>query len=645
MQRRQSQAVAERQSILDEIFNDYGSIDAIDTDDHNLYVITINGAAQNMTINWLLQLLQKLSADSGGHFRLKKIEDNDSDITLHVSSDNATLNVSADAIDLMRFNAEDQTCRVFRRTDLFDESDSCLTVSEKQRVLLYNIESLHAVERGVLFGHPNVKLYPGQSIMQVCQRENIVTQYFPLHESEALDKLKSRWCFSFNKQPIHDIRNYFGEKIAFYFAFLEFYTNSLLIPSIVGLYQYLFLNDMNIFCAIFYMIWFPIFLKQWKRFSNNLAYRWGTIGDIQLEGPRPTFRGKSMAVDAVTKQLTPIYPIYKTWLREYGVSLPIVLMSLWISFYVMCIYFQLETDLNNFYSNPVGFEKIIVFMPGVIYALVVMVMNNIYRQIATKLNEWENHRTQTSHENHWIIKLVLFEFVNNFMSLFYIGFYLKDIQMLKWQLGTMLLVNQLVDNIQEVLIPLITTYRLNKDFQLSLKKSDVLPRIARINYEKRLPAYEGTYYDFLELYIQFGYVFMFLTIFPLAPIIAFCNNFIEIRSDSIKLCFGFKRPHQRTANGISGSWMKAFEVMAIISVITNCALLTLSPTVHTISDKFNITDFQLTVAFEHLLLGLFLVISYIVPDIPKAVNVSLMQQKYENRKLKIESTLNSRLKR
>lgn len=54
----------------------------------------------------------------------------------------------------------------------------------------------------------------------------------------------------------------------------------------------------------------------------------------------------------------------------------------------------------------------------------------------------------------------------------------------------MLVVNQLVDNIQEVLIPLVKTYRLNRDYELSRKKSDILPTIARINYEKQLPAYE-----------------------------------------------------------------------------------------------------------------------------------------------------------
>jgi anoctamin-10 len=43
----------------------------------------------------------------------------------------------------------------------------------------------------------------------------------------------------------------------------------------------------------------------------------------------------------------------------------------------------------------------------------------------------ENHRTQSQFDRHRVTKLVLFEFVNNFMSLFYIAFYIQDMEMLK----------------------------------------------------------------------------------------------------------------------------------------------------------------------------------------------------------------------
>ena len=147
------------------------------------------------------------------------------------------------------------------------------------------------------------------------------------------------------------------------------------------------------------MLWIPIFLKQWKRKQNGLAFQWGTIGDVLLEGPRPTFRGKHMQTDPITKNLTPVYPIYKTWLREYGVSLPIVLFSLGIAFHVMCLYFRLEEQLIIYYdSNPMRLQKLFVLIPGIIYALIVMIMNHIYRQIATKLNEWgQTHNTFAFH--------------------------------------------------------------------------------------------------------------------------------------------------------------------------------------------------------------------------------------------------------
>ena len=46
-----------------------------------------------------------------------------------------------------------------------------------------------------------------------------------------------------------------------------------------------------------------------------------------------------------------------------------------------------------------------------------------------------------------VLKLVLFEFVNTFLSLFYIAFYLQDIAMLKLQVFTMLIVIQIVNQV------------------------------------------------------------------------------------------------------------------------------------------------------------------------------------------------------
>ena len=54
-----------------------------------------------------------------------------------------------------------------------------------------------------------------------------------------------------------------------------------------------------------------------------------------------------------------------------------------------------------------------------------------------------------------VVKLILFEFVNTFLSLFYIAFYMQDVQMLKSQVQTMLIVLQIVNQLQETILPIV----------------------------------------------------------------------------------------------------------------------------------------------------------------------------------------------
>ena len=65
--------------------------------------------------------------------------------------------------------------------------------------------------------------------------------------------------------------------------------------------------------------------------------------------------------------------------------------------------------------------------------------------------------------------------------------------------------------------------------------------------------YEDTFEDYLEMFIQFGYVTLFSSAFPLAAACAFVNNVIEIRSDAFKLCMTFQRPFGQRVNSI-GTW-------------------------------------------------------------------------------------------
>lgn len=84
----------------------------------------------------------------------------------------------------------------------------------------------------------------------------------------------------------------------------------------------------------------------------------------------------------------------------------------------------------------------------------------------------------------------------------------------------------------------------------------------------------GTLMDYAELAVQFGYITLFVVSFPLAPLLALANNYVEFRSDAFKLLTQMQRPVPRGAEDI-GSWQGVFTTISCIAVVTNSALVRL----------------------------------------------------------------------
>lgn len=119
----------------------------------------------------------------------------------------------------------------------------------------------------------------------------------------------------------------------------------------------------------------------------------------------------------------------------------------------------------------------------------------------------------------------------------------------------MLVINQIADNVLEALIPAAKIYLSKKLRALEKTKKDFTDQQAAVLYQKELETYTDTYYDYLEMFNQFGYSFLFVSVFPLAPLIALVNSCLEIRIDAIKFCFLTKRPFQRSAKAVNNSWI------------------------------------------------------------------------------------------
>ena len=86
-----------------------------------------------------------------------------------------------------------------------------------------------------------------------------------------------------------------------------------------------------------------------------------------------------------------------------------------------------------------------------------------------------------------------------------------------------------------------------------------------------MPKYEE-FDDYLEIIINFGYITLFASAFPLAPIYTLVFHYIEIKQDIWKLYNVYQRPIPFKVNGL-GSWLVVMNIMSIIAVITNIVLI------------------------------------------------------------------------
>ncbi|CAK9053743.1 Anoctamin-8 (Transmembrane protein 16H) [Durusdinium trenchii] len=88
------------------------------------------------------------------------------------------------------------------------------------------------------------------------------------------------------------------------------------------------------------------------------------------------------------------------------------------------------------------------------------------------------------------------------------------------------------------------------------------------------PHYEQ-FDDFLEMVIEFGYVTLFASAFPLAAVVSLVSNLIELKSDMFKLACVYQRPISHRMKSI-GIWRQLLHIIAGISIITNVMIFVMS---------------------------------------------------------------------
>ena len=264
-----------------------------------------------------------------------------------------------------------------------------------------------------------------------------------------------------------------------------------------------------------------------------------------------------------------------------------------------------------------------LLLPPLAYGFMIPVLDALYKRLATQLNKWENHETESAYQNSLITKVVFFKLINAFCSLYYFAFSGRHpILRLTSQLASFMVAGQVLSNTKEILVPclkyrvkqLMSTRQLKKAVhKSSLSKRRIRQATSKAWKESRKPIYD-TFADYAEMIVQFGYVTFFSMAFPLAPVCALVNNIIEIRTDAYKLTYNTQRPVARKASGI-GVWFPILQIMSIFALMTNLAIIafTTGQVQYYFPDWSNTEKMFAVFVFEHIILIIMFLIYVFVP--------------------------------
>ncbi|XP_033742824.1 anoctamin-4-like isoform X4 [Pecten maximus] len=302
------------------------------------------------------------------------------------------------------------------------------------------------------------------------QREELKKEFFKEEDEMELDSdprkdLDDTWTKYYKFQPLWKIRNYFGEKIALYFAWSGLLVTSLWIPTLFGFAIFLFGlitssisptttlerpanatvvelikiemeellevvklafdNDVTPFFALLVCLWGTVFLEMWKRKSATLAYEWDVDNYDSNEPDRPQFFGTKVKKDPVTSEENWFYPVRKQVLKYiFSASTLLFMVSLVLASLVGVIVYRviIAVDLCPGMS---ALECLITtnIVSAILNAASIILLGKVYDKVAIKLTDWENYRTQSGYDDALVIKLFAFQFANNYASCVYIAFF------------------------------------------------------------------------------------------------------------------------------------------------------------------------------------------------------------------------------
>lgn len=446
-----------------------------------------------------------------------------------------------------------------------------------------------------------------------------VAASFPLHNTSANTKLLSKWShtITLSDEDLDSIRDLFGEKVAFYYAFIHCYSSFLVFPAVWGIFCWFYCGPYSFTFGLVNCVWCMVFVEYWKIREMDLSDRWNVKDVGALKVNRVQYVSDHESIDPITGEMAKSFSTRKQFLRQlllipFAAAASVALGSM------IVVSFAAEVFISEVYNGP--FKMYLEFMPTILFSLTLPALTDFLTSIAARLTEYENYRTQDQYELAQTQKTFVMNFITSFLptiltAFVYVPFGAKIVPYLdivrrtglKMDMGTpqiqvdtsrleqevisLSMTAQVLNFGEEIVLPYVKRIIEQKwrDFRLKrastfrdrshstmtdmllIDAPDEGKLLRRIRDEAESDDY-NVQEDILEMCVQFGYLAMFGVAWPLVPLGFLLNNWLELRGDFFKLSLECKRPPPVRSDSIGPS-LQGLEFLTWLGILSTAAIV------------------------------------------------------------------------
>ncbi|GMF16215.1 unnamed protein product [Phytophthora lilii] len=304
-----------------------------------------------------------------------------------------------------------------REVDAVVQSSPIVTPAERIQVIDHIIRETAKITED----HPNVR-----SIFPV---HDPATNRYLLKTFIGTQKLEF-----LSENFLSKVRAHFGEKVGYYFAFMDFYNKFLVPIALLGVLLTclrgvmgtpMYMRVLVGWAVLISVVWSYWFLKAWSRRNNELNHMWANNIDANnIVYRNPKFRGDAF-VNPVTGLPDQYYPSWKRY-PKYLAVVTFMVVQISIMMFVIAIWITAFEVLKVRYPDRGIFSAqwFYILGGGILYGLFVDIIqwSVIVTKAARMFTEWENWKTIEQFEKSMIRKLFLMDFLNYYTWFFLLAF-------------------------------------------------------------------------------------------------------------------------------------------------------------------------------------------------------------------------------